>query len=146
MNVSIYKTPYQDPLHPHLIRLLFESRPDAGANESTFYLYIWLTEDGVMHSLQGVCGESVAFTGKEKSGLTWGKVSKEIINRGVTDAESMSERTGCAEMAHTMENREFPHLIGAIKRILATGFFDSVTLDNEELKLFQTLCRSNNLL
>lgn len=144
MRLLLYRTPYVDPLKPESVRLLFEAKADDKQNQtgSDFYLYVWITRSGSLESFQGVCGDSVALTYSQECGLSWGKVSRSIMNRGITEKESGQEREACIDTVGAMESQEFPLLLETIKKIVARETRADNSLSAKELKLFKKMCRA----
>jgi hypothetical protein len=144
MRLFLYRTPYVDPLKPDSVRLLFEAKADDEQNQtgSDFYLYVWITRSGSLESFQGVCGDSVALTHSQHTGLSWGKVSRSIMNRGITEMESVQERKACIDTVDAMKSEEFPLLLETIKKIVAGESGIDNNLPAKELELFRKMCRS----
>ncbi len=142
MHLKLYKTPFFDPLYPAVRRLLFEKNEDDshGDRRHDFYLYVWLTTEGVLQSFQAVLEETIILNYTMHERLSFGKVSRHIINRGVTERETPEERALMVETMAKISSDQFPSLFRAISKVARGALVPEITLNDTERSYFYSLC------
>lgn len=143
MNLRLYKTPYVDPIYPHIVRLLFEGNILGKKKniDSDFYLYVWINNVGYLHAFQAVLGDKITLAYQVPSNLSFGRLTRDIVNRGATHIESLEERDKIISAISQMENDSFPVLLGYIKKIAKGENIPEVKLTLEEMSIFSGICR-----
>ena len=141
MNLTLYKTPFVDPISPDRIRLLFEGslKESPWGDTDDIYLYTWLTKEGLLDGFQVVCGETIAVTWQKKAGISWGTVSSLVINRGITEMQTAHDHSLCKHFIAEMDNVDFPLLLDAVKNIVSGKKLLSFKLGRTEMKLFRRI-------
>ncbi len=142
MNLRLYKKPYYDPIYPNVRRLLFEGKvpADDQGNESDFYIYVWLNMDGYLHAFQAVLGDMITLALQMPDRLSFGKLSRDIVNRASTRRETSDERKMMVSVIDQITNESFPSLFESIKRIIGGESILEVPLAQDEMTLFVGLC------
>lgn len=142
MNLRLYKTPYYDPIYPNVRRLLFEGKvpADDQGNESDLYIYVWLNMDGYLHAFQAVLGDMITLALQMPDRLSFGKLSRDIVNRASTQRETSDERKMIVSAIDQITNESFPSLLESIKRIIGGESILEVQLAQDEMTLFVELC------
>ncbi len=145
MNLRLYKAPFFDPIYPDIRRFLFEGKAlsEQEARPLDFYLYVWLNMDGYLHAFQAVMEDTITVAYQMPDRLRYGKVSRDILNRGATQRESSEERKRLIAVIENMTSREFPSLFGSIREIVKGEQIPQIKLSKKEKKIFITLCSKN---
>ncbi len=143
MNLRLYKSPYFDPVYPHIRRLLFEGQvpADEKGYDADFYIYVWLTVDGYLHAFQAVLGDTITLAFQMPDRMSYGRLSRDIINRGVTTRETSAERSQLISVIDKATSDSFPALLESIKCIVNGEHLDTVSLSKQEMAVFDTLCK-----
>ncbi len=142
MNLRLFKTPYFDPIYPNVRRFLFEGKvlPEEETRPLDFYLYVWLNMDGHLHAFQAVLEDTITVAYQMPDRLTYGKVSRDIMNRGATQRETSDERKKLVAVIEKMSSGDFPSLFGSIREIVKGEQIPEIKLTKKEEKLFASLC------
>ncbi len=145
MNLRLYKTPFFDPIYPDIRRFLFEGKilNEQETRPLDFYLYVWLNMDGYLQAFQAVMEDTITVAYQMPDRLTYGKVSRDILNRGATQRETSEERRKLIVVIEKMTSGEFPSLFGSIREIVKGEQIPEIQLSKEEQKIFITLCSKN---
>ena len=141
MKLRLYKIPHIDPLHPNLIRLLFEGKvPEKkSAEESDYYIYVWINSGGYLRGFQAVLGNRISFAYHVPSKRSFGILARDIINRGVTKKESPEEREKIISAMNCMSNDSFPVLLDYIRKLANGEDISEVKLSSKEMKTFSKI-------
>ena len=141
MKLRLFKTPHSDPLHPNLIRLLFEGKvPEKkSAEESDYYIYVWINNSGDLRGFQAVLGNRISFAYHVPSKRSFGILARDIINRGVTKKESPEEREKIISAMNCMSNDSFPVLLDYIRKLANGEDISEVKLSSKEMKTFSKI-------
>lgn len=142
LKLRLYKTPYIDPMFPNLVRLLFEGRfIENKAISYDFYIYVWLNRLGYFKGFQAVLDERITLAFHMSSKRFFGKLARDIIDRGITKAESPEEREKILNAINEMSNNEFAGLLGAIIDLAKGGAVTEVKLSDREMKVFSKILK-----
>lgn len=143
MKLRLYKTPHIDPIHPSLIRLLFEGKVPGkrSPEESDYYMYVWINNVGYLRGFQAVFGNRITFAYHVPSKRSFGILARDIINRGVTRKESPEDRKKIISAMNCMSNNSFPILLGYIKKLVNGENMSEVKLSFEEMNTFSDICK-----
>ena len=144
MKLRLYKTPQIDPIHPNLIRLLFEGKVPGKRipGESDYYMYVWINNVGYLHGFQAVLGNRITFAYHVPSKRSFGILARDIINRGVTQKESPEDREKIISAMNCMSNSSFPILLDYIKKLANGENISEVKLSSDEKKTFSQIRRN----
>jgi hypothetical protein len=144
VNLRLFKTPHSDPLHPNLIRLLFEGKVpgEEVTEESDYYIYVWINTGGYLRGFQAVLGNRISFAYHVPSKRSFGILARDIINRGVTRKESPEEREKIISAMNCMSNDSFPILLDYIKKLANGEDISEVKLSSKEMKNFSKIRRN----
>ena len=142
MKLRLYKTPYFDPMHPGVRRLLFEGKVAIDDRKLDFYIYVWITVDGVVQAFQAVLEDTITLAFQVPAKLSFGKISKEVVNRATNEQETSQERKKLVSVIGFMINDEFPDLLVFIKDVVTGNSVTEKHLNKKEMQLFSILCDS----
>jgi hypothetical protein len=83
IKVKLDQSIYNDPIKPHLCRMLFEGSFKKNQIEHTVYLYIWIKEKNILDSFQMVLDEKFTFTVKLPQNFSFGTIGSIPFNRSI---------------------------------------------------------------
>ena len=144
VELRLYKTPHIDPIHPNLVRLLFEGKVPGKKiqEESDFYMYVWINRLGYLRGFQAVLGDRVTFAYHVPSKRSFGRLARDIINRGITARESSEEKKDIISAIDYISNDTFPALVGFIKKLAHGETIPEAKLTFKEMRIFSEICRN----
>ena len=141
MDLRLYKEPHIDPGYPDIVRLLFEGKVPGKENQddADFYMYVWILKDGHLHGFQAVLGERVALGYHVPGRISFGRLGRDLINRGITQTETAEDREKLLAALADMSSDRFPVLINYIKKPACGEAVEEYRLAAEEMTFFSSL-------